>query len=153
MAARFLLDTNICIYIQRQRPRNVLARFKKLAPGDAAISVITWGELLYGAEKSKQRKKALELLAEFKTFVPVLPIPETAGNTYGIIRASLESQGQPIGNNDLWIAAHAKAAGLTIVTNNEREFRRIAGLKVQNWVARRVSVIEVTLPQTAPSSI
>jgi len=135
MAARFLLDTNICIYIQRQRPRNVLARFKKLAPGDAAISVITWGELLYGAEKSKQRKKALELLAEFKTFVPVLPIPETAGNTYGIIRASLESQGQPIGNNDLWIAAHAKAAGLTIVTNNEREFRRIAGLKVQNWVA------------------
>jgi len=153
MAARFLLDTNICIYIQRQRPGNVLARFKKLAPGDAAISVITWGELLYGAEKSKQRKKALELLAEFKTFVPVLPIPETAGNTYGIIRASLESQAQPIGNNDLWIAAHAKAAGLTIVTNNEREFRRIAGLKVQNWVARRVSVIEVTLPQTAPSSI
>jgi tRNA(fMet)-specific endonuclease VapC len=135
MAARFLLDTSICIYIQRQRPGNVLARFKKLEPGDAAISVITWGELLYGAEKSKQRKKALELLAEFKTFVPVLPIPETAGNTYGIIRASLESQGQPIGNNDLWIAAHAKAAGLTIVTNNEREFRRIAGLKVQNWVA------------------
>jgi tRNA(fMet)-specific endonuclease VapC len=135
MAARFLLDTNICIYIHRRRPGKVLARFQKLEPGDAAISVITWGELLYGAEKSKQRKKALEILAEFKTFVPVLPIPESAGNTYGIIRASLESMGQPIGNNDLWIAAHAKAAGLTIVTNNEREFRRIAGLKVQNWVA------------------
>jgi len=68
MAARFLLDTNICIYIQRQRPGNVLTRFQKLEPGDAVISVITWGELLYGAEKSKQRKKALELLAEFKTF-------------------------------------------------------------------------------------
>ena len=135
MAARFLLDTNICIYIHRRRPGKVLARFQKLEPGDFAISVITWGELLYGAEKSKQRKKALEILAEFKTFVPVLPIPESAGNTYGIIRASLESMGQPIGNNDLWIAAHAKAAGLTIVTNNEREFRRIAGLKVQNWVA------------------
>jgi tRNA(fMet)-specific endonuclease VapC len=135
MAARFLLDTNICIYIHRQRPGKVLARFQKLEPGDAAISVITWGELLFGAEKSKQRKKALEMLAEFKTFVPVLPIPESAGNTYGIIRAALESMGQPIGNNDLWIAAHAKAAGLTIVTNNEREFRRIAGLKVQNWVA------------------
>jgi tRNA(fMet)-specific endonuclease VapC len=134
MAARFLLDTNICIYIQRQRPGNVLTRFQKLEPGNAAISVITWGELLYGAEKSKQRKKALELLAEFKTFVPVLPIPETAGNAYGIIRATLESQGRPIGNNDLWIAAHAKAAGLTVVTNNEREFRRIAGLKVQNWI-------------------
>jgi tRNA(fMet)-specific endonuclease VapC len=135
MAARFLLDTNICIYIQRQRPANVLTRFQKLKPGDAAISVITWGELLYGAEKSKQHRKALELLAEFKTFVPVLPIPETAGNTYGIIRAALESQGQSIGNNDLWIAAHAKAAGLTVVTNNEREFRRIAGLKVQNWIS------------------
>jgi len=135
MAARFLLDTNICIYIQRQRPANVLTRFRKLEPGDAAISVITWGELLYGAEKSNQRRKALELLAEFKTFVPVLPIPETAGNTYGIIRAALESQGQSIGNNDLWIAAHAKAAGLTVVTNNEREFRRIAGLKVQNWIS------------------
>ena len=135
MTARFLLDTNICIYIQRQRPGNVLERFQKLEPGDAAISVITWGELLYGAEKSKQRKKVLQLLAEFKTFVPVLPIPEAAGNTYGVIRASLESHGQPMGNNDLWIAAHAKAADLTIVTNNEREFRRIPGLKVQNWVA------------------
>jgi tRNA(fMet)-specific endonuclease VapC len=135
MAARFLLDTNICIYIQRQRPGNVLGRFQKLEPGDAAISVITWGELLYGAQKSKQRKKVLQLLEEFKTFVPVLPIPETAGNTYGIIRASLELHGQPIGNNDLWIAAHAKAADLTLVTNNEREFRRISGLKVQNWAA------------------
>jgi tRNA(fMet)-specific endonuclease VapC len=99
------------------------------------ISVTTWGELLCGAEKSKQRKKALELLAEFKTFVPVLPLPETAGNIYGIIRAKLDSQGRSIGNNDLWIAAHAKAAGLTVVTNNEREFRRIAGLKVQNWIS------------------
>ena len=113
----------------------MLGRFEKLEPGDAAISVITWGELLYGAKKSKQRRKVFQLLAEFKTFVPVLPIPETAGNTYGMIRASLESQGQPIGNNDLWIAAHAKAADLTIVTNNEREFRRISGLKVVNWVA------------------
>ena len=133
MATRYLLDTNICIYIQRQRPEKVLTRFQKLKPGDAAISVITWGEMLYGAEKSKQRRKALQLLEEFKTFVPVLPIPETAGNTYGIIRASLESKGTPIGNNDLWIAAHAKAAGLTIVTNNEREFQRIPGLKIKNW--------------------
>jgi tRNA(fMet)-specific endonuclease VapC len=135
MAARFLLDTNICNYIQRQRPGNVLERFEKLKPGDAAISIITWGELQYDAQKSKQRKKVLQLLAEFKAFIPVLPIPETAGNTYGIIRASLESHGQPIDNNDLWIAAHAKAADLTLVTNNEREFRRISGLKVVNWVA------------------
>ena len=135
MRADYLLDTNICIYIQRQKPEEVLARFQKLKPGDAAISVITWGELLYGAEKSQQRKKALQVLEEFKTLVPVLPIPEDAGKTYGAIRASLESQGKPIGNNDLWISAHAKAATLTIVTNNEQAFQRVPGLKVQNWVA------------------
>ncbi len=83
MTVLYMLDTNICIYIQRQRPEKVLARFQKLKPGDAAISVITWGELVYGAEKSKQRKKALQLLGEFKSFVPVLPIPESSGNTYG----------------------------------------------------------------------
>jgi len=102
--------------------------------GDAAISVITWGELLYGAEKSRQCKKALQLLEEFKTLIPILPMPENAGKTYGTIRAPLESKGRPMGNNDLWIAAHAKAEGLTIVTNNEREFQRVPGLKVQNWV-------------------
>ncbi|MBW1802288.1 MAG: type II toxin-antitoxin system VapC family toxin [Deltaproteobacteria bacterium] len=134
MSPRYLLDTNICIYIQRQKPGEVLERFEKLKPGDAAISVITWGELLYGAEKSRQRKKALQLLEEFKTLIPVLPMPENTGKTYGAIRASLESKGGPIGNNDLWIAAHAKAEGLTIVTNNEREFQRVPGLKVQNWV-------------------
>ncbi len=134
MPPRYLLDTNICIYIQREKPGEVLARFQKLKPGDAAISVITWGELLYGAEKSRQRKKALKLLEEFKTLIPVLPMPENTGKTYGAIRASLESKGRPIGNNDLWIAAHAKAEGLTIVTNNEREFQRVPGLKVQNWV-------------------
>ena len=110
--------------------------FQELKPGDAANSVITRGELLYGAEKSRQRKKALQLLEEFKNFIPVLPIPENAGKTYGAIRASLESKGTSIGNNDLWIAAHAKAAALTIVTNNEREFKHVPGLKAQNWVGR-----------------
>jgi len=135
MTARYMLDTNICIYIHRQRPENVLSRFKKLKPGDAVISVITWGELVYGAEKSRQRKKVLELLREFKSFVPVLPIPENTGDTYGAIRALMESKGTPIGNNDLWIAAHAKATALTLVTNNEREFQRVPGLKIRNWVA------------------
>ena len=137
MPARFLLDTNICIYIQRRKPGEVFSRFRKLQPGDAAISVITWGELLYGAEKSRQRKKALQLLDEFITLIPVLPMPANAANAYGTIRASLETKGTPIGNNDLWIAAHAKAAGLTVVTNNEKEFRRVPGLKVQNWVGCR----------------
>ncbi|MBW1892495.1 MAG: type II toxin-antitoxin system VapC family toxin [Deltaproteobacteria bacterium] len=135
MSTRYLLDTNICIYIQRQKPVKILAHFEKLKPGDAAISVITWGELLYGAEKSRQRKKVLYLLEEFKTIIPVLPMPENAGKIYGAIRALLESKGTPVGNNDLWIAAHAKAASLTIVTNNEREFKRVPGLKVKNWIS------------------
>jgi tRNA(fMet)-specific endonuclease VapC len=134
MSPRYLLDTNICIYIHRRKPDEVLKRFRNLKPGDAAISVVTWGELLYGAEKSEQRKKVMQLLEEFQTLIPVLPMPEKSGRIYGAIRATLESRGTPIGNNDLWIAAHAKAIGLTIVTNNEREFRRVPGLKVQNWV-------------------
>ena len=135
ISPRYLLDTNICIYIQREKPAKVLTRFEKLKSGEAAISVVTWGELLYGAEKSQQRKKILYLLDEFKTIIPVLPMPENAGKTYGSIRAFLEKKGTPIGNNDLWIAAHAKASSLTLVTNNEREFQRVPGLKIQNWVS------------------
>ena len=135
MTVRYMLNTNICIYIRRKKPQEVLAHFQKLKPGDAAISVITWGELLYVAEKSQERKKAFQVLEEFITFIPVLPMSENAGKVYGLIRASLEFQGNLIGNNDLWIASHAMSEKLTIVTNNEREFRRIKGLKVQNWVS------------------
>jgi tRNA(fMet)-specific endonuclease VapC len=106
-----------------------------LNPGDAAISVITWGELLHGAEKNRQRKETLQQLGEFSSLVPVMPLPENTGKFYGVIRAALESKGKAIGNNDLWIAAHAKAAALTTVTNNEREFKRVPGLKVQKWVS------------------
>lgn len=137
MITRYLLDTNICIYIHRQRPIEVLARFRKLKPGDAAISVVTWGELKYGAEKSRQREKAMQVLHEFAALVPVVPMPDTVGEVYGQIRARLEAKGQPIGNNDLWIAAHAKALGLALVTNNEREFKRVPGLKVLNWATGR----------------
>ncbi len=133
MEPRFLLDTNICIYVRRQKPEKVLRRFRALRQGEAALSVITFGELLYGAAKSVQRAEALERLEELAHLLPVLPLPEAAAETYGIMRAELERKGEMIGNNDLWIAAHAKAAGLTLVTNNEREFRRVHGLKVQNW--------------------
>jgi tRNA(fMet)-specific endonuclease VapC len=133
MEARFLLDTNICIYIRRKKPEEVLRRFRTLKQGEAALSVITFGELVYGAEKSAQRAAALEVLRELARVLPVMGLPETAAEAYGTIRAELERKGQMIGNNDLWIAAHAKAAGLTLVTNNEREFRRVRGLKVENW--------------------
>jgi len=133
MEPRYLLDTNICIYIRQNRPEKVLRRFRKLRPGEAALSVITYGELLYGAAKSKQRVAALERLRELVHLLPALPLPEAAAETYGTIRADLEAKGQMIGNNDLWIAAHAMAAELTLVTNNEKEIRRVRGLKVQNW--------------------
>jgi tRNA(fMet)-specific endonuclease VapC len=134
MEPRYLLDTNICIYIRQRKPEEVLRRFRRLRPGEAALSVITYGELLYGAAKSTQRNVALERLRELAQFLPALPLPEIAAETYGTIRADLESQGEMIGNNDLWIAAHALASNLTLVTNNEKEFRRVHGLKVQNWV-------------------
>ena len=133
MEARFLLDTNICIYIRRKKPEEVLRRFRMLKAGEAALSVITFGELIYWVEKSAQRVPALELLRELARVLPVMGLPETAADAYGTIRAELERKGQLIGNNDLWIAAHAKAAGLTLVTNNEREFRRVRGLRVENW--------------------
>ena len=133
MEPRFLLDTNICIYIRQNKPDQVLRRFRRLQPGEAALSVITFGELLYGAAKSAQQTAALERLRELIRLLPALPLPENAAEKYGAIRAELESKGEMIGNNDLWIAAHALAAKLTLVTNNEKEFRRVRGLKVQNW--------------------
>ena len=95
--------------------------------------MIGYGELLYGATKSARRTAALERLRELVRLLPALALPESAAETYGAIRAELETKGEMIGNNDLWIAAHALTAGLTLVTNNEREFRRVRGLKVQNW--------------------
>jgi tRNA(fMet)-specific endonuclease VapC len=133
MEPRYLLDTNICIYIRQNKPEQALRRFRRLQSGEAALSVITYGELLYGAAKSAQPTVALERLRELVRLLPALPLPENAAEKYGAIRAELESTGEMIGNNDLWIAAHALAARLTLVTNNEREFRRVRGLKVQNW--------------------
>ena len=133
MDARFLLDTNICIYIRRRRPPAVLARFQQLKPGEAVLSVITYGELVYGAEKSQFHEQANRQLAELASLLPVMELPLRAGEFYGSIRAALEAEGCMIGNNDLWIAAHAKAASLILVTNNEREFRRVQDLDIQNW--------------------
>ena len=105
--------------------------------GDAVISVITYGELHYGAERSQQRPHALESLGRLVSLLPVVPLPGEAATAYGETRAALEARGEMIGGNDLWIAAHAKSAGLTLVTNNEPEFKRVPGLKLQNWTSGR----------------
>ena len=132
--SRFLLDTNTCIYIRRRRPPEVIERFRMLRPNEAAISVISYGELHYGAEKGPDPVKAREALAELADAIQVLPLPASAGLIYGAIRTVLQRNGQMIGGNDAWIAAHALAAGLIVVTNNEREFRRVPDLIVENWI-------------------
>ncbi len=134
MSHHYLLDTNICIYIAKNRPEAVLQRFQKLSEGEVAMSVVTHGELCYGACKSRRREEALKALSELATMIPVLPLTSQVGERYGVTRSELESSGRPIGNNDLWIAAHALALGVVLVTNNTREFARIPSLKVENWV-------------------
>ncbi|MCU0940162.1 MAG: type II toxin-antitoxin system VapC family toxin [Burkholderiaceae bacterium] len=129
-----LLDTNICIYIARNRPPTVARRFARAAPGSLGISIITWGELCFGAAKSTDPVRAHGLLDAFAREVAVLELPAAAGRHYGGIRAALQKAGTPIGNNDLWIAAHALALGVPLVSNNAREFERVPGLKLENWV-------------------
>ncbi|MEW6218704.1 MAG: type II toxin-antitoxin system VapC family toxin [Thermodesulfobacteriota bacterium] len=135
MEPLFLLDTDICIYIAKERPPQVRERFARHPAGELAMSVVTCGELWHGAEKSLAPERARAALQGLTEVLAVLALPADAGRHYGRIRAALERMGQPIGNNDLWIAAHACAAGLCLVSNNEREFARIAGLRWENWAA------------------
>lgn len=135
MSARYLLDTDICVFIRRRHMPQVQAKFERLQPGEAIMSVVTYGELRFGVEKHVNRASALKTLEELVTHIPVAPMTPEVAHEYGGLRAVLERKGEVIGNNDLWIAAHALAAGLVLVTNNEREFKRVPGLKVQNWAA------------------
>ena len=137
MGARYLLDTNICIYIAKHNPPEVRERFARHAARELAMSVVTLGELRFGAEKSHSRERALSSIEKLTSLITVAPLPEAAGERYGQIRAALQASGQIIGNNDLWLAAHACAEGWILVTNNEREFVRVPGLQVENWVAGR----------------
>jgi tRNA(fMet)-specific endonuclease VapC len=134
MAIRHLLDTNICIYIAKHNPATVRARFEQLSADALAMSVITLGELQHGAEKSKARSKALAALQQLQSVIQVEPLTDAVGQHYGQIRSAMERKGQSIGNNDLWIAAHARAEGWVLVTNNEREFCRVDALAIENWV-------------------
>jgi tRNA(fMet)-specific endonuclease VapC len=131
--ARYMLDTDICIYISKQHPSGVKVRFDRLKPGQVVMSAITYGELYYGASKSNQKAKALAELDRTVRGIPVEGLTSAASEAYGIVRAALEKQGRIIGSNDLWIAAHAMSLNVTLATNNEREFLRVVGLSVENW--------------------
>jgi tRNA(fMet)-specific endonuclease VapC len=130
---RYLLDTNIAIYVLKRRPVEVLSTFNANA-SRMAISSITLAELLHGAEKSSRVSDNLAAIEDFCSRLEVLPYGPKAAQHYGVIRAALEKLGQPIGVNDMHIAAHARSEGLVLVTNNMGEFARVPALEAENWV-------------------
>ena len=130
----YLLDTDICVYIIKKKPEQVLKKLVQQDIAHVAISSITLSELEYGAEKSPYREQEKRALAEFLAPLTVLPYAEDAAACYGEARAWLEKQGTSIGPMDLLITAHALSVKATLVTNNVREFKRVPGLKVENWL-------------------
>lgn len=130
---KYLLDTNICIYVIKRRPIEALSKFNEAA-GHLAISTITVAELQHGVEKSQHVAKNSRAVEDFCSRLDVLSYDESAAYHYGDIRAQLERQGLPIGVNDMHIAAHARSLGTILVTNNLKEFERVEGLRLQNWI-------------------
>jgi len=131
--SRFMLDTDMCSYIMKRSHPQVLKRLRSVAVGDVCMSVVTKAELLYGVEVSPRRAQDAAALAAFLPYVEALDLTDDAAIHYAEIRADLKRRGAMIGANDLFIAAHARAGGLTLVTNNTTEFERVQGLAVENW--------------------
>jgi tRNA(fMet)-specific endonuclease VapC len=134
MNARFMMDTDTCIYLKNRRPPAIAERFSHLQWGEVVISVITFGELYNGALKSLETKADLNNVNRLGERLPVQPMSVEVAKTYGKIRSMLEKQGNVIGSNDLWIAAHALTLNLTVITNNSKEFSRVENLNIENWV-------------------
>ena len=132
---KYLLDTNICIYLIKHKPAVVLKHFKSHAIGDIGISSITLAELRYGVSKSQHIEKNRDALDEFILPLEIEDFNEKAAAEYGRVRADLERAGKPIGSMDMLIGAHALALGATLVTNNTKEFKQIKNLKVADWTA------------------
>jgi tRNA(fMet)-specific endonuclease VapC len=132
---RYMLDTNICIYVIKNRPAQLRDRFNSSAD-QLCISVITLAELIYGAEKSARPRENHAVVEQFCARLDILPFADRAATHYGQLWAELEQAGKPIGLHDMMIAGHARSEGLTVVTNNAREFRRIPGLRLENWIQR-----------------
>ena len=131
---KYMLDTNICIYIIKKKPKKLLQKFNKQQIGNVVISSITLCELEYGAQKSSYPERNKIALSEFLAPVTILNYDDKAAMKYGIIRTELEKKGQIIGPLDLLIATHALSENLILITNNEKEFKKIKQLKVENWV-------------------
>lgn len=130
---KYLLDTNICIYIIKKKPPEVIRRFKVHKPGDLYVSVITISELQYGIEKSSRPGENAIALKEFLQPLEILEYTTQDSEAYGRIRFDLELKGRPVGAMDLLIASQAVSKSMILVTNNEKEFKKIKNLKVENW--------------------
>ena len=131
---KYMLDTNICIYIIKHQPENVIRKFMEHNQDDICISAITYAELAYGVEKSQAREKNRIALMVLLSEIQILPFDDLAAQIYGEVKADLQKKGTPIGPMDTLIAAHAKALNLTLVTNNTKEFARVEGLELEDWV-------------------
>ena len=131
---KYLLDTNICIYLINKKPPEVINKLSKTDINDVGISSITLSELEYGIEKSSNPNNNRIALIEFLSVIEIYKYDDLAAKEYGVIRADLEKKGLIIGSLDILIAAHAKSMELILVTNNESEFKRVKGLLVENWV-------------------
>jgi tRNA(fMet)-specific endonuclease VapC len=129
-----MLDTDICIYTIKRKPPSVLHHLERCQPGTVVISVITFAELINGAKKSHYVEDNVRRLNALSELIEVLPFDKNAAVIYGDVRSDLEKRGLVIGSNDLFIAAHALSLDLTLITNNQREFSRVNGLKIENWV-------------------
>jgi len=133
---KYLLDTDICIALIRQKPAALLQQLTSHEPGEVGISAITLAELVHGAEKSAQSEHNLSALQQFLLPLELADFDQQAALAYGKIRAELERDGQIIGSMDMLIAAHAMGLGATLVTNNVREFQRVNGLALEDWLSK-----------------
>lgn len=132
---KYMLDTNICIGLIRQKPQKLIRRLTRCEPGEVGVSSITIAELAFGANKSNQIEQNLSALEQFLLPIEIADFDQQASAAYGAIRAYLEHEGNIIGSMDMLIGAHALSLGITLVTNNMDEFQRIPKLKVEDWMA------------------
>ena len=131
---RYMLDTNICIYVIKHKPETVFQKLQNIKPEDVCISSVTYAELVHGVEKSAAVEKNRLALSMLLANMEILDFDVDAADCYGKIRAALEKKGTPIGPLDMMIAAHAQSLGYTVVTNNVKEFSRVSALQIENWV-------------------
>ena len=132
---KYMLDTNMCIFLLKHKPIQVIRRFLQHDPGDICISSITYAELVHGVERSQSKERNRAALLMFLSEIQIMPFGDLEAEVYGALKSELQKKGTPIGPMDTLIAAHAKSLDLILVTNNTREFERVTDLKLEDWVA------------------